>query len=97
MAICKDCFHFDVCKDATIPNPEYKGVVADKSKECGHFINKADFAEVRHGEWKQGIPYICSICGNPAPDEKNTSEKYSCWTSPYCPHCGAKMDGRSDT
>ena len=53
----------------------------------------ADVAEVNHGEWKQGIPYICSVCGKPAPDEKNTSERYSCWTSPYCPHCGAKMDG----
>ena len=48
---------------------------------------------VVHGEWKQGVPYVCSICGKPAPDEKNTSERYSCWTSPYCPHCGAKMDG----
>ena len=41
---------------------------------------------------KQGVPYVCSICGKPAPDEKNTSERYSCWTSPYCPECGAKMD-----
>lgn len=61
-------------------------------------IPTADVVEVRHGEWKQGVPYVCSICGKPAPDEKNTSERYSCWTSPYCPHCGAKMDGeRRDT
>ena len=53
----------------------------------------ADVEEVKQGEWKQGVPYVCSICGKPAPDEKNTSERYSCWTSPYCPHCGAKMDG----
>lgn len=53
----------------------------------------ADVEEVKHGEWRQGVPYVCSICGKPAPDEKNTSERYSCWTSPYCPHCGAKMDG----
>ena len=53
---------------------------------------------VVHGEWKQGVPYVCSICGKPAPDEKNTSERYSCWISPYCPNCGAKMDGeRRDT
>ena len=58
----------------------------------------ADVVEVKHGEWRQGVPYVCSICGKPAPDEKNTSERYSCWTSPYCPHCGAKMDGeRRDT
>jgi len=48
---------------------------------------------VKHGEWIQGIPYICSVCGKPAPDEKNTSEKYSCWSSSFCPHCGAIMDG----
>ena len=36
--LCKDCLHFDVCKDATIPNPDYKGPQADKSKECRHFI-----------------------------------------------------------
>ena len=53
----------------------------------------ADVVKVKHGEWKQGVPYVCSICGKPAPDEKNTSERYSCWTSPYCPNCGAKMDG----
>lgn len=52
----------------------------------------ADVVEVKHGKWKQGVPYVCSICGKPAPDEKNTSERYSCWISPYCPHCGAKMD-----
>lgn len=57
------------------------------------FQPTADVVEVKHGEWKQGVPYVCSICGKPAPDEKNTSEKYSCWTSPYCPNCGAKMDG----
>ena len=56
-------------------------------------IPTADVEEVKHGEWIQGVPYRCSICGNPAPEEKNTGEKYSCWLSPRCPHCGAKMDG----
>lgn len=46
MMDCKDCVHFDVCKDATVPNPEYKGPHPDKSKECRHFKNKADFVEV---------------------------------------------------
>ena len=75
----------------------------DKDKAFGHdaieilaeieYAPSADVVEVKHGEWKQGVPYVCSICGKPAPDEKNTDEKYSCWLSPYCPHCGAKMDG----
>ena len=53
----------------------------------------ADVVEVKHGYWKQGVPYVCSVCGHSAPDETNTNEMYSCWVSPYCPHCGAKMDG----
>ena len=57
-------------------------------------IPSAKVVEVKHGKWKQGVPYICSVCGKPAPEEKNTSERYSCWASPYCPHCGAKMDGK---
>ena len=44
--LCKDCIHFDVCKDATVPNPEYKGVQPDKSKECRHFKYKANYAEM---------------------------------------------------
>ncbi len=51
--ICKDCLHFDVCKDAPIPNPEYKGAAVDKSKECRHFKNKADFVEEKHGKWER--------------------------------------------
>lgn len=43
--------------------------------------------------WKKGVPFVCSNCGRPAPDEKNTSEEYSCWISPFCPHCGEKMSG----
>ena len=74
------------------PNECAKGIVEDTITLLQNEPT-ADVVEVKHGEWKQGVPYVCSICGKPAPDEKNTSERYSCWTSPYCPHCGAKMDG----
>ena len=86
MAICTDCIHFDVCRDATIPNPEYKGPVADKSKECRHFKNKADFEEVKHGRWIDIDPleWDCSVCGYSVKRWNSTT---------YCPHCGAKMDG----
>ena len=66
--------------------------IADRIEDEIADITTADVEKVRHGEWIQGVPYRCSICGNPAPEEKNTSEKYSCWLSPRCPHCGAKMD-----
>lgn len=45
--ICRDCIHFDVCRNATIPNPAYKGEVEDKSKTCRHFKNKEHFVEVK--------------------------------------------------
>lgn len=70
-----------------------KQAIVEGCIEALMFTPTADVEEVKHGEWEQGVPYVCSICGKPAPDEKNTSERYSCWTSPYCPHCGAKMDG----
>lgn len=48
----------------------------------------ADVVEVVHGEWvhKDGEMY-CSACDNDASMYKLYYE------SPYCPHCGAKMDG----
>ena len=84
---CKDCIHDRVCVAVKAMGEEQR-----YAEHCKSFKNKADYAEVKHGKWIQGVPYVCSICGKPAPDEKNTSERYSCWTSPYCPHCGAKMD-----
>lgn len=47
-----------------------------------------DVTPVRHGEWihKNGEMY-CSLCGN----EALMDEVY--YESPYCPDCGARMDG----
>ena len=44
-------------------------------------IPSADVVEVRHGRWK-GDFYECSVCGFELG-----------WSSTYCPHCGARMDG----
>ena len=47
-----------------------------------------DVAPVIHGEWihKNGEMY-CSVCGS----EALMDEVY--YKSPYCPDCGARMDG----
>ena len=50
-------------------------------------IPTADVAEVKHGKWierqyEMEIYYQCSACG---------CNDYG--DSPYCPYCGAKMDG----
>lgn len=50
----------------------------------------ADVVEVRRGKWIYGefdIPY-CSECGYGVMPNM---------MSPYCPNCGAKMDGATDT
>lgn len=54
----------------------------------------ADVVEVRHGEWIELVrdlgkgrtitKYQCSLCG-----------VYLVMEANYCPHCGAKMDGKA--
>jgi hypothetical protein len=46
--------------------------------------------EVVHGEWRMGesgVVYFCSQCRCAA--HPRESERWK-----YCPHCGAKMDGK---
>lgn len=54
----------------------------------------SDVAEVRHGEWREkpnpwgqdgSHTYVCSTCNKQISVLGNLL--------PYCPHCGAKMDG----
>lgn len=57
-------------------------------------LKKADVVEVVHGRWEIEIDhdefwgdldyYKCSLCGNMELRDKQT---------PYCPNCGARMDG----
>ena len=67
-------------------------------------IPTADVVEVRHGEWKDRYEnkfanhyYECSLCGNPALDRTVNNElgnpRQEQALSPFCPNCGAKMDG----
>ncbi len=64
----------------------------------------ADVAEVKHGEWEDlynsrydNPLYVCSKCNCRAlrTNEKDELGHIKCSQelSPYCPHCGAKMDG----
>lgn len=50
-----------------------------------------DAAPVVHAKWLHTITYwyYCSNCGNEPPNESN-------YTTPYCSHCGAKMDYDED-
>ena len=90
MATCKDCIGNDYC----FVKPLHPRMM---EKSCKKFKNKADYAEVKHGEWRETTQfvisddpdddgywrtiYICSECERTAINKE-----------PYC-HCGAKMDG----
>lgn len=54
----------------------------------------ADVAPVVHGQWvseAKGGVYgpVCSVCGYYIPGIRF-------WNAPYCPKCGARMDGAAE-
>ena len=53
-------------------------------------IPAADVAPVRHGQWKCNKP--CPVCGGDR-FEGLDADIWADWEPPYCPNCGAKMDG----
>jgi rubrerythrin len=102
MATCYDCIHCEACSDAG--DAGYSSLKEDVTK-CKHFKNKADYAEVKHGYWKDRYNnkyynhlYECSVCGREALYKPYSDElghtKIRQELTPVCPHCGAKMDGR---
>lgn len=60
------------------------------SRECWELARKGEIKRVKHGRWIDGK---CSICGEHALFWMMASTYYA---SPYCPHCGAKMDLEED-
>lgn len=53
-------------------------------------IQAADVAPVRHGRWKCTKP--CPICGEDR-FKGLDADIWADWEPPYCPNCGARMDG----
>ena len=49
-----------------------------------------DVQKVRHGKWIRGnyvcgeYEFKCSVCGK--------TEWHTSYSTPFCPHCGARMD-----
>ena len=66
----------------------------------------AEVVEVRHGEWLKTESYphrvYCSCClKNYVTNEeiiqgRSWQSSVYCTEAEYCPHCGAKMDGKKD-
>ena len=71
----------------------------DRTVDCNDIMRfpLADVQEVKHGKWtvqhegayKRAKCY-CSVCGNP----NGIKGMVSSQKKPYCPNCGAKMDGK---
>ena len=56
----------------------------------------ADVAPVRHGRWIEECEeslYSCSACGTEWVTIEGTPKEND---MDFCPHCGAKMDGREN-
>ena len=63
------------------------GLISNKSIQ---FFQAVDVAPVRHGRWKCNKP--CPVCGGDR-FEGLDADIWADWEPPYCPNCGAKMDG----
>ena len=69
-----------------------KSICAARKDELAA-IPAADVAPVRHGRWECGKP--CPVCGRDRFDGLD-ADIWADWEPPYCPNCGAKMDGSSN-
>ena len=72
-------------------NPETRGAykIIERIKSAA----AADVAPVRHGQWKCNKP--CPVCGGDR-FEGLDADIWADWEPPFCPNCGAKMDGGAD-
>ena len=86
MASCKDCLHYEICIF------HLKG---NENEKCIHFKPTADVVEVKRGEWiEDGYydnPCVCSYCGAEAMHNNRVPKEYI--RTPFCPNCGAIMNG----
>jgi hypothetical protein len=91
MATCKDCLHNDVCH-FTFPRFE----LDENEGECGHFKDKSQYAEVKHGEWDDNIIGFCNVCLECGAIVERTAIKNNSGKLNYCPNCGADMRGETN-
>lgn len=97
---CKDCIHNEVCHMREVCNN-----IEEQIKElgCMDFIARADVQGIKHGKWIETQEPLgwcdvdcaeCSVCHESwIIDEDSSIDDYECMWH-YCPHCGAKMDGK---
>ena len=72
---------------------EQVGYSREDAADCIRYMDAADVAPVRHGRGEGGKP--CPVCGRDR-FEGLDADIWADWEPPYCPNCGAKMDGVAD-
>ena len=70
--------------------PEQVGYSREDAADCIRYMDAADVAPVRHAKWECGKP--CPVCGWDRFYGLD-ADIWADWEPPYCPNCGAKMDG----
>ena len=70
--------------------PEQVSYSREDAADCIRYMDAADVAPVRQGKWKCNKP--CPVCGGDRFDGLD-ADIWADWEPPYCPNCGAKMDG----
>ena len=75
-------------------SPEQVSYSREDAADCIRYMDAADVAPVRHGQWEYYDTYIdgitifrCTYCG----DLQSGRDGWG-WKKNYCPNCGAKMD-----
>lgn len=98
---CKECVHYEVCQNKAFEEAKFSVkaetvIVTIKNRiVCKFFKNKADFVEVKHGEWiveeelktplshayiRKEKTYHCPYCNKQYRQKMN-----------FCGNCGADM------
>lgn len=89
---CEDCIHFLAC----IPYADDMGADYDWqlrwAKDCDLYEDKTNRVRLVRGRWHKATPCSQEFCTNCGLRPKTNFG----WLPPYCPHCGAKMDGDSN-
>ena len=66
--------------------------VGSKIKDSpGNVLTIKETRAERYGRWENGNP-ICPVCGEDKFKDLD-ADIWSDWKPPFCPNCGAKMDG----
>ena len=98
MTHCEKCIHYPICKADSPYMPDDFVDFFPHNTDCAQFKPTADVTGVPHGEWawypdrmdRQEL--LCTNCEESAPYNEDGERVMT----PYCPHCGAKMNRKDD-